>query len=197
MPRGDYTIEQLGRDVLAIMDDADLASAHVCGISLGGLTAMWLGVNAPDRVQTLVLANTGARIGTVDMWNERIALVKSEGMAPLSERAVTAWFSPEFRERDSDTVHAFKAMLQNCRPDGYAGCSAALRDADLRDAIGGIRAPTLAIGGTGDNATPMAMAEFIRDRIPGARLVALESAHLSNVEQAEGFTAAVTEFLAE
>jgi len=194
-PAGDYTVGQLGEDVLAVLDDAGIEAAHVCGLSLGGITAMWLAVHAPQRVRRLVLASTGARIGSAELWNDRIAIVRSKGMAALADRAVERWFSPGFRERDGDTVHAFKAMLQDCPAEGYAGCCAALRDADLSDAIGSIRAPTLAIGGTADTATPIALSEYIRDRIPGARLVALDSAHLSNVEQADAFTEAVVEFL--
>jgi 3-oxoadipate enol-lactonase len=194
-PSGDYTLDQLGQDMLAVLDDARVDTADVCGLSLGGMTAMWLAVHAPNRIRRLVLASTGARIGSAQLWNDRIAIVRSQGMGALAERAVDRWFSPQFRERDGDTVHAFKAMLQDCPPDGYAGCCAALRDADLSDAIGGIRTPTLAIAGTVDTATPIALSEFICDRITGARLVALDSAHLSNVEQADAFTDAVLEFL--
>jgi 3-oxoadipate enol-lactonase len=196
VPSGEYTIEQLGRDLLAVLDHAEVDAAHVCGLSLGGLTAMWLGVNAPDRVESLVLANTAPRIGSVESWNERIALVRAQGMSAVAERAVNVWFSNDFRERDADTVHGFKAMLQDCSPDGYAACCAALRDADLQAAVEGIRCPTLAIGGTADSATPISGAEFVRDRVPGARMVALDAAHLSNVERADGFTDAVLEFLA-
>jgi len=196
VPAGDYTLDQLGRDVIAILDQEGIATAHVCGLSLGGLTAMWLGVHEPERVSSLVLANTGARLRDMEFWNERIALVQSKGMGALAERAVTAWFSDVFRERDPDTVHAFKAMLQDCDPQGYIGCCAALRDADMRTAIAAIRCPTLVIGGTADTATPLALAEFMRDRIPGAQLVTLDAAHLSNVEQADAFTDAMMEFLA-
>jgi 3-oxoadipate enol-lactonase len=117
-------------------------------------------------------------------------------MSALADRAVTAWFSDAFRERDPDTVHDFKAMLQDCSAEGYAGCCAALRDADLRSSIAAIRRPTLVIGGTVDAATPLALAEFIRDQIAGTQLVTLDAAHLSNVEQAQAFTDAVMEFLA-
>src|ERR1041385_4769084 len=103
VPSGDYTIEQLGRDVLAILENEQIAQAHVCGLSLGGITAMWLGVNAPGRVKSLVLANTGARLRDEEFWNERIGLVRSKGMSALAERAVTTWFSEGFRERDPDT----------------------------------------------------------------------------------------------
>ena len=196
VPDGDYSIAQLGRDLIAVLDDAGVDAAHVCGLSLGGITAMWVAVHAPERVRSLVLANTGARLGSAEMWTQRIALIRDEGMSALAERATNVWFSPQFRERDGDTVHAFKAMLQGCSPAGYAGCCAALRDADLREDIARIERPTLVIGGTVDQATPLPLAEYVRDTVPGARLVTLESAHLSNVEQAEGFTGAVMEFLA-
>lgn len=195
VPDGDYTLEQLGRDAIAILDQERVRSAHVCGLSLGGVTAMWLALKVPDRVSSLVLANTGARLRDQEFWNERIALVRSQGMAALADKAVMTWFSEAFRERDPDTVHDFKAMLQDCSPGGYAGCCAALRDADLRGEIGGIRCSTLVIGGSADNATPLTLAEFMRDQISGARLVALDAAHLSNVEQAEGFTDALLEFV--
>jgi 3-oxoadipate enol-lactonase len=195
VPRGDYTIEQLGRDALAVLDDAHAASAHACGISLGGLTAQWLGVNAAARVNSLVLANTAARIGTVVSWAERIALVREKGMSAVADLTIPRWFSPAFQERDPDTVHAFRTMIQGCPPEGYLGCCAALRDADLREQIAAIRCPTLLIASTEDAATPQEGLAFIRDRVAGAQMVTVASRHLSNVECAEEFTAAVLDFL--
>ena len=194
-PRGDYAVGDLGGDALAILDDLGIDAAHVCGISLGGLTGMWLGVNAPDRVRSLVLANTAARIGTVEGWNERIALVRANGMTPIADMTMPRWFSPEFRERDPETVHVFRAMIQSTSADGYLGCCAALRDADLRDAIAAIACPVLAIAGSTDPATTPEGLHFIHQRIRGSQLVTLETAHLSNVERAEEFTAAVRAFL--
>jgi len=181
-PSSTATIDQLGRDLLAVLDDAGVASARVCGLSLGGQVAMWLALNAPQRVERIVLANTAARLGSDEFWNERIAQVQSQGMSGMADRAVAVWFTPEFRERDADTVHGFKAMLSDCPGRGYAGCCAALRDADLRGHISGIRCPTLVIAGSADNATPLALAEFMRDQISGATLVTLDAAHLSNVD---------------
>ena len=86
VPAGNYSIEQLARDALAILDAEDVKQAHICGISLGGLTAMWLGVHAADRVSSLVLANTAARIGSVQSWTDRIALVQQQGMRGVAER---------------------------------------------------------------------------------------------------------------
>jgi 3-oxoadipate enol-lactonase len=195
VPTGDYTIDDLGRDALAVLDAAAVQAAHVCGLSLGGITAQWLAINAPDRVTSLVLANTAARIATVEAWTQRIALVHEQGMAAAAEQAMQRWFSPAFRERDPDTVHAFRALVQAVPADGYLGCCAALRDADLRERVGAIRCPTLAIASTADIATPPEGLEFIRDRIQGSRLVLFDSGHLSNVECPAEFSAAVTGFL--
>ena len=195
VPSGDYTIEQLGRDALAILDALAVRAAHVCGISLGGLTAQWLGTHAPDRVRSLVLANTAARIGSLESWSERIALVREQGMSAVADRAMPIWFSAAFHARDPETVHGFRAMVQGCPPEGYLGCCAALRDADLRDEIAGIGAPTLTVASTADTATPPDGLAFIRDRVRGAEMVTLDSGHLSNVECAPEFTAAVLDFI--
>jgi len=197
VPPGDYSVEQLGRDVLAILDQERIDTAHVCGLSLGGITAMWLGVNAPERVTSLVLANTGARLRDTDFWNDRIALVKSKGMGALADRAVTAWFSDSFRDRDPDTVHDFRAMLADCPPDGYIGCCAALRDADLRKPVRSIRARTLIVAGEYDQSTPKTNSEDIRSRIPGSTMATFPCAHLSNVECAADFTTRAGTFFAE
>jgi 3-oxoadipate enol-lactonase len=195
VPRGPYTLDQLGQDALAILDDIGASTAHVCGLSLGGITALWLGLNAATRIRGLVLANTAARIGTGEMWTERIALVHQQGMSAVADLAMERWFTPAFRERDPDTIRAFRSMVQNCPSDGYVGCSAALRDADLRDRVSGLSASPLLIASSADAATPPAGLEFIHERAQGAQLVTLNSAHLSNVECAEEFTAAVLQFL--
>ena len=195
VPPGDYSIAQLGRDALAILDAEDVRQAHVCGISLGGLTAMWLGVHAPDRVASLVLANTAARIGTVESWTERIALVHERGMRGVADLAIPRWFSESFRRRQEDVVERFRTMIESCPPAGYVGCCAALRDEDLREPISGIGRPVLAIAGAHDPTTTPDALRFIHERIPGSKMITLDAAHLSNVEQAEAFTSAVMGFL--
>jgi 3-oxoadipate enol-lactonase len=194
-PSGDYTIEQLGRDALSVLDDAGAASEHVCGISLGGLTAMWLGVHAPQRVRSLVLANTAARIGSVQLWTDRIALVQEQGMAALAEITMPRWFTEAFRTREPETVQTFRTMIETCPAIGYLGCCAALRDEDLRDAIRTIRCPVIAIAGATDVATPPEALRFIHERIAGSRLMTLDAAHLSNVEEHRLFTTELLMFL--
>jgi 3-oxoadipate enol-lactonase len=194
-PEGDYTLAQLGRDAVAVLDAAGAPTAHVCGISLGGLTALWLGLHAPTRVRSLVLANTAARIGTLETWTDRIALVHKRGMPAVADRAMATWFTPAFHTREPETVAAFRAMVTACSATGYLGCCAALRDADLRDDVSRLRVPVLTIAGTRDVATPPAGVEFIRDHVPGSTHVAFDVAHLSNVEEADGFNGALTSFL--
>jgi 3-oxoadipate enol-lactonase len=195
VPGGDYTLDQLGRDALSVLDAADADRAHVCGISLGGMTAMWLALHAPARVDRIVLANTGARIGTLEMWQQRIGLARTAGMAPIAEITPARWFTSAFRERYPGIAGEFAAMVAACDPNGYAGCCAAIRDADLREEIRRIAAPALVITGAEDPATPPSDGALLAARIPGARSIELAAAHLSNVEQADAFSAAVLEFL--
>jgi 3-oxoadipate enol-lactonase len=192
---GEYTIAQLAGDALAILDAEHVGAAHVCGISLGGITALWLGVHAPDRVRTLTAANTAARIASTQFWTERIAFVKEKGMAPLAETTMLRWFTDAFRAREPQTVEQFRSMLASCPSAGYLGCCAALRDEDLREAIAAIRRPVLTIGGRVDAATPPEGVQFIHERIGGSKLLLLDAAHLTNVERAEEFTRALDEFV--
>lgn len=196
-PRGPYTLDMLGFDALAILDAAAAPRAHVCGLSLGGLTAMWLGVHAAGRVASLVLASTAARIGQTMLWQERIEQVKSSGMAPLAEAAMDRWFTGAFRAAHPDIVARYRTMLASSPVDGYAACCAVLRDADLRTAIGQIAVPTLVLAGTHDPVTPPSDAEAIRTKIRGARVAFLDAAHLANVEQPDAFTEHVATFINE
>jgi 3-oxoadipate enol-lactonase len=195
VPAGNYSIAQLGGDALAILDAEGARQAHVCGISLGGLTALWLAVNAAGRVSSLVAANTAARIGSVESWNERIGLVQERGMGAVAEQAIPRWFSPSFRQHHPDIVERFRSMVEACPQTGYLGCCAALRDEDLRDATSKIDCPALVVAGTTDVATPPEGLRFIHEHIAGSKMLTLDAAHLSNVEQAEAFTSAVMGFL--
>jgi len=195
-PPGEYTLARLGRDVLSLMDGAGMARAHVVGVSIGGLTALWLGVHAPGRVQRLVLANTAARIGSVSSWTDRMGLVQAEGLEALADVTMERWFTASFRAAQPATVARIRATLLGTPLAGYLGCCAALRDADLRAETGTVRAPTLVITGTHDQATPAADGAWLAGAIAGAELVELDAAHLSNIERSEAFTHAVLTFLA-
>jgi 3-oxoadipate enol-lactonase len=194
-PPGSYTLERLGQDALAVLDAAGVARAHVCGISLGGLTAMWLALFAAPRVGRIVLANTNARVGTHESWDQRIALVREQGMAAVAAATMERWFTAGFRQREPGACERIRAMVAACPPEGYVGCCGALRTADLREQVGGIAAPALVVTGVHDPVTSPAAAAELAARIPHARLVTLPAAHLSNVEEAAAFTSAVLVFL--
>lgn len=195
VPPGEYAIARLGQDVLSLMDHVGVRRAHVCGISIGGLTALWLGVHATDRVDRLVLANTAARIGSEASWTDRMRLVEADGLAALAEVTMTRWFTARFRESSPATVARTRATLLATSRAGYLGCCAALKEADLRADAGCVRAETLVITGTHDVATPPEDGAWLAGAIPGAALVELDAAHLSNVECAQAFTERVEEFL--
>jgi 3-oxoadipate enol-lactonase len=194
-PPAPYTLERLGRDALAVLDAAGAPRAHVCGLSLGGLTAMWLALNAPGRVDRIVLANTSARVGSTATWDQRIDDVHTRGMEAVAAGALERWFTRAFRERQPEACEPVRAMVAACPAEGYLGCCAALRDADLRESVARIAAPSLVIAGAHDPVTPPAAGEELRARIPQARGVTLDAAHLSSVEQPEAFTSAVLVFL--
>ncbi|MEP7064511.1 MAG: 3-oxoadipate enol-lactonase [Gemmatimonadota bacterium] len=192
---GERTIEQLGGDALAVLDAAGAPSAAVCGISIGGITGIWLGQNASRRVSRLVLANTAARIGTSEGWSDRIRAVREGGMTEAAELAMPRWLTREFRERRPDVAARFFAIARACPLESYLAACAALRDADLRRDLHRIVAPTLVIAGSEDLSTTVADGAYLRDNVPEAEMEVLEAAHLSNVERPEEFSELLTVFL--
>lgn len=156
---------------------------------------MWLALHAPDRFPRLALANTAARIGTAETWNNRIEQIRREGMRSVSVAAVERWLTADFRTRSPELVRAMQHMFESTPIEGYVACCAAIRDADFRAVVSSIRVPALVISGTRDPATPVADGRFLADRIPGARYTELDVAHLSNLEAPEQFSAALIHFL--
>ena len=201
VPAGHYTIEQLGHDVIALLDHLGIERTHFVGLSMGGLTGLWLAQNAPHRLKRLVLANTGAKIGTPERWNPRIAMTDALGSAGLPDElcntVVDVWFTPRHRAIAPDGVARIRQMLVETSGAGYAANCAAIRDADLRSRLADIEVPTLVIAGTHDASTPPSLGGEIAAAIPHAAYVELDAAHLSNLEQAGAFNAAVLSFLGD
>ena len=194
-PDGPYSIERLGRDVIAIMNALDIKTTHFCGLSMGGMTAMWLARHAPARFDKLVLSNTAPKSQTPDTWNTRIRTVLNKGISAIADTVLGIWFTKDFRDRAPDTVKRMREMMVANNPKGYCGCCAAIRDMDQRWYVSDIKLPTLIIAGKQDNATPLSASEFMASRIAGAKLVALDAGHISNVEQTSAYTAALEKFL--
>jgi 3-oxoadipate enol-lactonase len=196
VPPGPYTIDDLGRDVLALMDRLEVERFSFCGLSIGGMVGMWLASEAPERVEHLVLCCTSARFEPPDDWDSRAETVRADGVDAIADAVLERWFTPAFREDRPEVVEWSGSMLRGTPAEGYAGCCEAIRDADLRSRLEAIRAPTLVVAGADDPAAPPAQAELIRGSIPDARLVVVDhAAHLANVEQPEAVTRAVLEHL--
>lgn len=193
---GDYSLDRLGRDAVELLGSLDIEKAHFCGLSLGGMTGQWLGIFAPDRLDRLVLANTSSFMGPPSSWQGRMETVRDKGMAAIVDAVLERWYTPAFAATAAPGLARTRQQFLMTYPDGYAGCCAAIRDMDLRPIVGLVKAPTLVIGGSLDPATPPEHAEQIASTISGSRLVWLEAAHLSNIEQPERFTQAVLDFLA-
>ena len=197
VPRRPYTIEQLGLDVLALLDALGIERAHYCGLSMGGATGMWLAVNAPERIERLVLCNTTPWLGPPATMNARIETLLREGMPSMVEAILERWFTSEFRASAPVAVDRIRQVLLTTPVDGYAGCCEAIRDMDQRASLARIAAPTLVIAGTYDPAPTPAAARAWASTIPNARLVELPAAHLSNIGAAKQFTRQVLDFLLE
>ena len=195
VPPGPYRIEDLGRDLVGLLDALGLGRVHFCGLSKGGMVGMWLATNAPQRVDRLVLCNTSAWLGPKETWTARIEAVRKGGMAAVTPGVLERWLTSGFRAREPEAVEKVRRMLLATAPEGYVASCEAIRDMDQRESIANIRAPTLVVVGTEDPATPPAHGRAIAEKIGGAKVVELPAAHLSNVEAAGQFTAAVLEFL--
>ena len=192
---GPYSIELLARDVLSLLDRLAIRRAHFCGLSLGGMVGMWLASHTPERIDRLVLANTSPLMAPPDAWEKRIDAVGKGGMAAIAGAVIERWFTPAFRERAPADVEPVRKVLLATPPLGYIGCCAAVRDMDQRSQLPSIRSRTLVIGGSHDPATPPAMGRGIADAIPGAQYIELSAAHLSNIEAADAFNNALSDFL--
>lgn len=195
---GPYSIEQLGRDVLGLVDALGIDRFAFCGLSMGGLIGQWLGINAGERLTQLVICNTAAKVGTDEVWNERIDTVLKGGeqaMRDMRDASISRWFTPAFAEQQPARTQRITQMIAGTSPEGYAANCAAVRDADYREQLGAIKVPTLIVCGSKDPVTTPEHGRYLQARIEGAELVEFEAAHLSNVEAGDDFTRRVLGFL--
>jgi len=189
--RGKVSLAQLGEDVIALLDHLHIDKACFCGISVGGLTGLWLARFAPERFYGFALANTAAKIGDQASWLSRARAVRQEGMEVVAAGTADRWFTPAFRQHAPEVVEQLVHQLTHMDPEGYAEGCEALAAADLRAEVSGITAPVLIIAGQNDPVTTVADADYLYKSIAGSQRVTLLASHLSNVEAADEFTAAL------
>ena len=195
VPKGPYSMERFGRDVIAIADALKAKTFNWCGLSMGGMVGQWLGANAPDRVEKLILSNTHYNYADKALWSDRIKMVQEKGLAPLVDPNMERWFTKGFRDREPQAIAKMKENFLATNPAGYVACCEAIRDMDFTASNPTIKAPTLVIVGTQDPATPPAAGEAIAKQIPGAKLAALDAAHIANIELPKQYTETVLKFL--
>jgi len=196
VPPGPYSIAQLGGDLVAILDALSVKRASICGISLGGMVAMWMGAHVPERVDRLVLVSTAPVLGPPSSWDERALIVRESGTSPLLESILSRWFPPLFESEHRDGVARVAEMITACEPEGYAACCEAIGAMDLRPTLARIVAPTLVVQGAQDPVTPPSAGLALAEAVDGATFCVLpDAAHLVNLAQPERFVALVVEHL--
>ncbi len=188
-PPGPYSVAELGGDLLALLDRLELERVSFCGLSIGGMTGMWLGVNAGERIDRLAICCTAMTLPPPEMWTERAALVRNDGMGAVIDATMERWFTPAFPKRRPEVVKRIRELFLATNPEGYAGCCEALGDFDMTGELGAVRAPTLVIAGEEDPVGTPERAAAVAAEVVDSRLVVLpEARHLAAVEQADVVT---------
>lgn len=193
---GPCTVDDLARDAIAVMDAAGLDTAVICGLSLGGATAMAIAEKAPERVAGLVLANTAVTFPPPEMWQERAAQARRGEFPALVAPTLERWLTEEFRTANPDAADRVRRVIAATPPEGYAACCGALAAADLTAALSGYAGPVLLLAGAHDQSTPIARAEEMKSLAANAELAVLDAAHLSSVEAEADFADRLEAFVA-
>lgn len=193
-PQGNYTIAQLGQDVVDLLDYLDVKKANFCGISMGGLTGIWLAIHYPSYFDKIIVSNTAAKIGNQTAWQERAESVRANGLQGIADTASGRWFTDDFVKNNPEVVKNLSQNLAKGDKEGYANCCEALAIADLRDDLKNSQVPMLVIAGSADPVTTVADGEFIVEHAPNATLAIIEASHIANVERAEAFNQIIKNF---
>lgn len=179
---GPYTMEQLGHDVIDLLDTLKIDKVYFCGLSMGGLIGQYLGINHPNRLHKLIISNTDAKIGTVERWNDRIETINEQGMQAIVDATMEKWFTESYHQTHTSRVAEMKKIFLANRPEGYTACCAAIGNADFRADIKQIQPETLIITGDEDAVTNVAKAENMQKEIAGAELKVFHARHLPSTE---------------
>lgn len=194
-PQGPYSIDQLGQDVVNLLDHLNVEKAAFCGISMGGLTGQWLAIHRPERFNQVVVCNTAAKIGQEQAWNDRAALVREQGLQPIASTAASRWFTEPFIQSNSTVVNNLQNDLAAGSAEGYASCCEALAKADVREQLKDITVPVLVVAGQQDPVTTVVDGQFMVERIANSQLFEINASHISNVELPNEFNQAVKQFI--
>lgn len=197
-PKGAYTLEMLADDLFFLLQELKVTSPHYCGLSMGGMIGQTFALKYPGVFRTLALADTTSRYPAeaAPVWADRVRTAEAKGMEPLAQPTLERWFTEPFRKSNPAAVESIRKLILATPVAGYAGCCHALPKINVTARLKEIKCPILVIVGADDPGTPPAMAREIHENAPGSKLVILpRAAHLANLEQPEGFTRALREFI--
>lgn len=195
-PPAPYAMGTLVRDLERLMEHVGMREAVLVGLSIGGMVAQGLAVKRLDLVRGLVLSNTAAKIGTREMWQQRIAAVRAEGVEALADAVIERWFGPAFRA--TPECRGWRTMLARTPVDGYTGCAAALAGTDFLATTATLRLPTLGIAGSADGSTPPDLVRETLDLVPGSRFELIQGGgHLPCVDQPDRYAEILNRFLGD
>ena len=194
-PPAPYALADLAADALAVMDAAGAKSVNWCGLSMGGMTGLWLAAHRPERIEKLIAVSSATFMPPPELWNGRIKTAQDKGIEILAAPTMQRWFTAGFLKGSQDKVAPIREQFLQTTVDGFCGCAAAMRDMDQRESVKDIKAPTLVIVGADDQGTTPAEAGVIVNCVPDARGIILKASHIVNVEAADVFTKEVLEFL--
>ena len=198
VPPGPYSMDDLGSDLIALLDRLGVERASLCGLSIGGMISMWVAAHAPERVERMVLCCTSALLGPPEGWHERAAAVRASGVEAIADAVLKRWFTPAFREEHPDVLADMRRILVATPREGYAGCCEAIAAMDLTGDLPSIAAPTLVLAGEEDPATPPEHGRRIAELIPGARFEVISpAAHIATIERPDLTTAMILRFLTD
>lgn len=195
VPKGSYTINDLGEDVIALLNELSIQKANFCGISMGGLTGLWLAIHHPGHFDKIIVSNTAAKIGQESAWQDRAKLVLEHGLEGVASSAPSRWFSESFVARNGGIVDRLTKNLSNQSAEGYSACCQALAIADVRDELKEIKLPILSIGGELDPVTTVSDAQYIVDNVSGAILATIQASHIANIERPSDFNKIIEGFV--
>ncbi|OTG82131.1 3-oxoadipate enol-lactonase [Acinetobacter sp. ANC 4648] len=194
-PQGPYTLDQLGQDVVNLLDHLNIEKAAFCGISMGGLTGQWLAIHYPQRFNQVIVCNTAAKIGQEQAWLDRAVLVRTQGLSSIAATAASRWFTDPFIQSQTTLVETLSNDLAASSAEGYASCCEALAKADLRAQLQQITVPVLIIAGLQDPVTTVTDGQFMQAQISNSSLFEIDASHISNIEAPEAFNTVVKQFL--
>lgn len=189
------TIAELGEDVVELVDALKLENVFFCGLSIGGLTGQWLGIHRADRFKKIIIANTAAKIGTIEGWETRIKQVTDFGLESILEGTAMRWFTPEYREKNPEKVEQILNDFKANSLQGYTACCHAVGTADFSEDLHKIEIPMLIIAGEKDEVTTVEDGQFIQENAKNAQLITFDAAHLSNMEHPQEFSKQIIQFL--